>query len=138
MSELLQRLLKVYPEFKPVAVTPEQLEFWNSCFEKAKCVYPKFRNITDDNLGCCNILNAYFMLTAHYFVVNGYANEIGINANSGSVASSSVGDVSISLNTPPYGQSGKPNFDYWLSKTPYGQEFLFWVSLQSGMLYVNN
>lgn len=136
MSELLQRLLKVYPEFKSLAETAEQLEQWEIYFQKAKCLIPKFARVTDDNIKC-ELALPLFMVVAHLFVMDGLAESIGINASSGSVASSSVGDVSIGFNSAPYTLSKNPNFNYWWGLTKYGAEFLAWLDTQSGLRYVN-
>lgn len=137
MSELLQRLLKVYPEFKPLAETAEQQEQWEVYFHKAKCLIPRFAKVTNENI-LCELALPLFMVTAHLFVVDGLAESIGLNASSGSVASSSVGDVSISFNSAPYTLSKNPNFNYWWGLTKYGAEYLAWLDMQSGLRYVNN
>ena len=135
MSELLQRLLKVYPEFKPLAETAEQIEQWEIYFHKAKCLIPKFAKVTDDDIKC-ELALPLFMVVAHYFVMDGQAESIGLTATGGSISSSSVGDVSVSFNTPPYSNTASPNFDYWWSATKYGQEYLAWLDTQSGIWWV--
>ena len=136
MSELLQRLLKVYPEFKPLAETQEQQEQWDIYFNKAKCLIPNFASVTDDNIKC-ELALPLFMVVAHLFVMDGLAQDIGINASSGSVASSSVGDVSISFNAGAYTLTKSPNFNYWWGLTKYGAEYLAWLDTRSGLRYVN-
>ena len=136
MSELLQRLLKVYPEFKPLAETQEQQEQWEIYFNKAKCLIPNFASVTDENIQC-KLALPLFMVVTHLFVMAGLAQDIGISVSGGSVASANVGDVSIGLNTPPYANSSSPSFDFWWSATKYGQEYLAWLATQSGLRYVN-
>ena len=106
--------------------------------QKAKCLIPKFAKVTDENLSeNCRLALPLFMVTAHLFVMDGLAESIGINASSGSVSSSHVGDVSIGFNSAPYTLSKNPNFNYWWGLTKYGAEFLAWVDTQSGLRYVN-
>lgn len=137
MFELLQGLLKVYPEFKPLAETAEQIEQWQIYFNKAKCLIPKFAKVTDENLSeNCRLALPLFMVTAHYFVMDGLAESIGLNSTGGSISSSSVGDVSVSFNSPPYANTSSPNFDYFWSATKYGQEYLAWLDTQSGIRWV--
>lgn len=133
---LLDRLILVYPEFKPLTQTPEQKEQWGVFFDKAKCYYPRFKRV-DDNSTDCELINPLLMITAHLFVMAGLAKDIGINGGSGLVNNSSVGDVSVGFSEPPFSLSGTPSFAYYWSQTKYGQEFLAWLEMQSGMKYVN-
>lgn len=139
MFAMFEALLKVYPEFKPLAQTAEQIEQWEVYFNKAKCLIPKFAKVSNENVTTnCRYALPLFMVVSHLFVMDGLAQEIGINASSGSVASSSVGDVSISFNSAPYTLSKNPNFNYWWGLTKYGAEFLAWLDTQSGLRYVNH
>lgn len=134
---LLERLILVYPEFKPLSLTDEQKEQWEVFFHKAKCLFPRFKNVSDDN-GKCELALPLFMLTAHLFVMAGLGESESIQGGGGLVNSSSVGDVSVSFSEAPYQSSGTPSFDYYYSQTKYGQEFLAWLQMQSGLKYVNN
>lgn len=136
MSELLQRLIKVYPEFEPLAQTEEQIEQWEIYFHKAKCLIPRFAKVTDEKIKC-ELAIPLFMVVAHLFVFDGLAESIGLTGGGGSINSTSVGDVSISFNQPPYSNTSSPNFDYYWSSTKYGQEYLAWLDTQSGIRWIN-
>lgn len=136
---MLEALLKVYPEFKELAQTEEQIAQWEVYFHKAQCLIPNFKKVNNDNVfQKCAYSLPLFMVVAHLFVMDGLAQTIGINSSSGSVAGSSVGDVSISFNSAPYLSTKSPNFNYWWGLTKYGQEYLAWLDTQSGLRYVNN
>lgn len=135
---MLEALLKVYPEFKELAQTEEQIAQWEVYFHKAQCLIPNFAKVNNDNYNTnCRFALPLFMVVAHLFVMDGLAQSIGINASSGSVASSSVGDVSIGFNSAPYTLGKSPNFNYWWGLTKYGAEYLAWLDTQSGLRYVN-
>ena len=74
------------------------------------------------------------MILAHYLVMTGETKDIGILESSGIKSGSSVGNVSISFESTPYGSDG---FSYWLALSPYGREYLAWLQRQSGIRYVN-
>jgi hypothetical protein len=86
----------------------------------------------------CRELYPFLALTAHYFVVAGGGENIGIVSTQGSglIASSSVGDVSVSYQSSPYATKGD-DFTYFLASTKYGQEYLAWLARQTGLNYVN-
>ena len=139
LTPILQGILKVYPELKGLFETENQIEQWEIYVNKAKCLIPNFKIVTDDNLNnTCDLALPLFMVTAHLAIIGGLGEAIGITASNGSVASSSVGDVSISFNTPAYANTKNPNFNYWWSLTKYGAEYLAWLETQSGLRYVNN
>lgn len=133
---ILDRLALVYPEFKPLTQTQEQIEQWEVYISKAKCLYPRFKSVDNDTTNC-ELINPLLMITAHLFVMAGLASSVGIQGGNGLVNSSSVGDVSVGFSEPPFNSSGTPSFSYYWSQTKYGQEFLAWLEMQSGMKYVN-
>ena len=112
-NDFLNGFLDVYPEFKPLFMkNPETIANFDAIKSKVLC------------------------LVAHYFVMGGFASSIGILAQKGLVASSSVGDVSVSYQSAPYSTKGN-DFTYYLSLTPYGMEYLAWLQRQAGLTYVN-
>lgn len=164
LKECLKEFLGFYPEFKPLFVKVELIEKesennenesknehgekpkpelvevesvneimvknWESVFKRVTCLYPEFRDVKK-----CQKVPLY-ALVAHYFVYQGFASSIGILSQKGLIASSSVGDVSVSYQASPYAAKGN-DFNYFLSLTPYGMEYLAWLQRQAGLLYVN-
>lgn len=164
LKECLKEFLGFYPEFKPLFVKVELIEKesennenesknehgekpkpelvevesvneimvknWESLFKRVTCLYPEFR----DAKKCQKV--PLYALVAHYFVYQGFASSIGILSQKGLVASSSVGDVSVSYQASPYAAKGN-DFNYFLSLTPYGMEYLAWLQRQAGLSYVN-
>ena len=144
LKECLKEFLGFYPEFKPLFVKVELVEkepelvevesvneiMVKSVFKRVTCLYPEFRDVKK-----CQKVPLY-ALVAHYFVYQGFASSIGILSQKGLVASSSVGDVSVSYQASPYAAKGN-DFSYFLSLTPYGMEYLAWLQRQAGLLYVN-
>lgn len=132
LDEILNKFLKIYPEFKPVLETDEQKATFYAQVEKVACLYPEFKDLSK----CCQS-SPFLSLTAHYFVAGGFSAEIGItSAQQGVLASSSVGDISVSYQSSPYATKGD-EFTYFLATTRYGQEYLAWLARQSGLRYVN-
>lgn len=135
-EELLNKFLRVYPEFKPALNTGDEekdadiKERFIMLLHKISCLYPEF-----NDLERCENKFPYFMLVAHYAVMSGLGDDLGLLAQNGLVASSSVGGVSVSYQSAPYGSD---EFNYWLSLTPYGKEYLAWMARQAGLTYVNN
>ena len=133
MDGILEKFLKIYPEFKPVLQTDEQISLFDSTSAKIQCIFSEFKDLTK-----CRELYPFLALTAHYFVVAGGGESIGIVSTQGSglIASSSVGDVSVSYQSSPYATKGD-DFTYFLASTKYGQEYLAWLARQTGLNYVN-
>ena len=129
IPKLLEDFLEVYPEFAPLYTTQKDIDRFMLLSEKIKCIYPRFKDAEK-----CSDKFPYFMLVAHYIVMNGEAKTIGILPSSGIKSSSSVGDVSVGFQATPY---DKDNFSYWLALSPYGREYLSWLQTQIGMTYVN-
>lgn len=127
--ELLEQFLEVYPEFNPLFVEQKQIDRFEIINNKLECLYPEFYD-----LARCQNKYPYFMILAHYLVMTGETKDIGILASSGIKSGSSVGNVSISFESTPYGSDG---FSYWLALSPYGREYLAWLQRQSGIRYVN-
>lgn len=131
-EQICEKFLRIYPEFKPVLETDEQKENFYAQIEKVKCLYPEFKD-----LNACIRSLPFLSLVAHYFVAGGFSAEIGItSAQQGVLASSSVGDISVSYQSSPYATKGD-EFTYFLATTRYGQEYLAWLARQSGLRYVN-
>ena len=125
----LQNLIKLFPELAPTMQSQEDIEEWEAVLKKVKCIYQEFAQPRTE-------CEAYplLVLVAHYGVINGLGNDIGITRADGVVASSSVGDVSVSFQTQPYGSN---EFTYFLGLTKYGLEFLAWLNRRSGLYYAN-
>ncbi len=133
MSDILDKFLTIYPEFKPVCESDEQKARFDSVVAKVQCIYTEFKDLDK-----CSDLYPFLALTAHYFVVGGNAESIGIVSTQGTglIASSSIGDVSVSYQASPYSTKGD-DFTYFLASTRYGQEYLAWLARQTGLNYVN-
>lgn len=131
LSPNLKDFLNIYPEFKPLINTQDLADEWDNLINKVKCLYPEF-----NDLDKCEDKYPFFMLVAHYAVVRGMAKSLGITAANGLVASSSVGDVSVSYQASPYATKGD-ELVYFLSLTPYGMEYLAWINRKSGLRIVN-
>lgn len=127
--QLLIQFLSVYPEFDLLFQTQLQVDRFEIINDKLQCVYPEFRQLL-----FCQNKYPYFMIFAHYLVMNGEAKSINILPSSGIKSSSSVGNVSVGFQATPY---DKDNFSYWLSLSSYGREYLAWLQRQIGMVYVN-
>lgn len=112
-----------YPEFKGLSQ-----DVFLQISEKIKCFFPEYSDYTQ----CNNIVLSY-LLIAHFLVIEGRVTSLGINKPSGVVSSSSVGGVSVSMQTAPY----KTSSDYFFHQTPYGLEYLAYLSQVCGMFYVN-
>jgi hypothetical protein len=126
---MLNEFLGVYPEFTPLFQALEQVSRFEIINNKLQCVYPEFANL----LICANKY-PYYMVLAHYLVMIGESKSIGILASSGIKSGSSVGGVSVSFQSTPYGSD---NFSYWLALSAYGREYLAWLQRQSGLRFVN-
>lgn len=130
-ADILAKFLATYPEFKPVLQTADEQEVFFSQVAKIKCLYSEFANVSD-----C-LLYPFLALIAHYFVIGGFSASIGIvGTQGGVVASSSVGDVSVSYQSNPVATKGD-EFTYFLSLTKYGMEYLAWLKRQAGLVIVN-
>lgn len=129
--EIIEALLVIYPEFKPVLETQEQINSFIAIIEQVRCLYPEF-----NNLRVCQNKYPFLMLIAHYAVMAGLTKSIGIYAQNGLVASSSIDGVSVSYQSSPYSTKGD-ELTYYLSLTPYGLQYLAWLARQAGLKIVN-
>lgn len=125
----LQELTKLFPELAPTMQSQEDIEKWEAVLKKVKCIYQEFAQPKTE----CESY-PLLVLVAHYGVINGLGDSVGITRADGVVASSSVGDVSVSFQTQPYGNN---EFTYFLGLTKYGLEFLAWLNRRSGLFYAN-
>lgn len=134
LPPLLSFFLDFYPEFKPLSdkEEPKYKTFLNT-FEKVKCLFVEYKHINDTNIKECDFM-PFFLLVAHYITMGGAGVDVvSMSKPNGLIASASVGDVSTSYQTMPY----KDSFDYFLSQTTYGQQYLAFLSRKSGIKYVN-
>ncbi|EAK9907365.1 DUF4054 domain-containing protein [Campylobacter coli] len=127
----LNQFLAVYPEFEPVIKTQDDVDKFLVVFDKVKCLYPEFKDLSK-----CKDKFPFYMLVAHYLVMSGLTKSIGILPQNGLIANSSVGDVSIGYQASPYSTKGD-ELTYYLSLTPYGMEYLAWLARQAGLRIVN-
>ena len=128
-NALIDLFFKTYKEFETI----DREIILTQCI-KVSCLYPKYYDLYQKPLNNdCNLYYSYFMLVAHYLVVNGYASSIGINKSSGLVSSSSIDGVSVSYQTSPYNN----NYDYFFSQTPYGMEYLAYLSSITSCKLIN-
>ena len=130
---LLQHFLQTYKEFNPLLENNKDDIL--RMFEKIACLYPSYKKLLtqDDIYLSCGLYYPFFMLVAHYLIVNGFGVLVGINKPSGIVTSSSIDSVSVSYQTAPF----KDNFQYFFSQTPYGLEYLAYLNTQSGIMLIN-
>ena len=132
-NDFMDKFIATYPEFKPLFnKNPEAVNNLNSTYLEVLCFYPEF---SDYEKNKCEFY-PLACLVAHYFVMSGFASSIGILAQRGLTASSSVGDVSVSFQASPYSTKGN-DFTYYLSLTPYGMKYIAWLQRKEGLTYVN-
>lgn len=76
---------------------------------------------------------AICLMAAHLLTLRERAAEGGNIGGPGAVASSSVGNVSVSMVTPP----NQDQYQYWMNQTPYGAELMRLLAIfANGGLYV--
>lgn len=129
LPELLQNFLIIYPEFSEIFKDENSINRVLAIVEQLKCLYPEF-----NDLDKCYNKQPFFMLLAHYIVMSGLSNEIGIFAQNGLVSSSSIDGVSVSYQGSPYTSD---ELTYFLSLTPYGMAYLAWLRRQAGLRIIN-
>ena len=130
-AEIVEALLVIYPEFKPILETQEQINNFIAIINQVRCLYPEFKDLKK-----CQNKYPLLMLIAHYAVMAGLTKSIGIYAQNGLVASSSIDGVSVSYQSSPYSTKGD-ELTYYLSLTPYGLQYLAWLARQAGLKIVN-
>lgn len=130
-AEIIDALLVIYPEFKPILETQEQINNFIAIINQVRCLYPEFNDLKK-----CQNKYPFLMLIAHYAVMAGLTKSIGIYAQNGLVASSSIDGVSVSYQSSPYSTKGD-ELTYYLSLTPYGLQYLAWLARQAGLKIVN-
>lgn len=130
-AEIIEALLVIYPEFKPVLETQEQIDSFIAIIDQVRCLYPEFMDLKK-----CQNKYPFLMLIAHYAVMAGLTKSIGIYAQNGLVSSSSIDGVSVSYQSSPYSTKGD-ELTYYLSLTPYGLQYLAWLARQAGLKIVN-
>lgn len=126
-DDFYKLFLQTYPEFKAVPY-----EVVCDMFLKITCIYPKYKDLEQTSEAIPPEVYPFFMLVAHYLCIEGKAEIAGFNRSAGVVSSSSIDGVSVSYVAPPL----KDNFQYFFSKTPYGQEYLAYISTNNVMMYV--
>lgn len=71
-----------------------------------------------------------WLMTAH---LTALSQQVAAGEDGGVITGSTVDKVSVSLQAPPINDS----WDYWLNLTPYGQQYLAFLKVQStGGLYL--
>lgn len=126
-DDFYKLFLQTYPEFKAVPY-----EVVCDMFLKITSIYPKYKDLDKTSEAIPPEVYPFFMLVAHYLCIEGKAEIAGFNRSAGVVSSSSIDGVSVSYVSPPY----KDSFQYFFSKTPYGQEYLAYISTNNVMMYV--
>ena len=111
-----------------------------------RLIYTQFAAVSDDvvnataaqalcfitDSGCDCDETAWFLMVAHLLQIQ--ANAAAGNSAVGPVASASVGGVSVSFQSPPYGTSA---YKFWLFTTPYGAELAAMLArCSAGGVYV--
>lgn len=132
---LINDFILTYPEFTPLfetdgSITPEGQTLFDTILNKVQCLYPEYQDLTQ-------CINKYplFMLIAHTLVMEGRAVSIGFKVPTGNKTSSSVGGVSVSYQVNNHYAEGDYNF--YLSFTKYGREYLAFLDRNNCMVYVN-
>lgn len=111
-----------FPAFASEVTYPDAMIL--STYQSAICFIPECSG------GACHTRKIYLML-AHLLTLQ---NAIATNNYSGIVNGSTIDKVSVTLSAPPFGTS---QFKYWLNLTPYGQELLALLAVDSaGGFYV--
>lgn len=119
-----QDFLNSYPEFVGISENS-----FNSVLGQVECLFPQY--FQTNSLCYQTILGS--LLVAHFLVIGGYGVSVGLNKPSGLVLSSTVGGVSISMQSAPVNNM----VDYYFSSTPYGLRYLAYLNNISGLSYVN-
>lgn len=128
-------LIKTYPELEGAFVDDEDnKERLYLLIDKLFYIYDGLARKIKQYNSSCSEFYAFLMLLAHYSTMSGLLANIDIEAPSGIVTSSAVGDANISYAPPPFTNE----WNYWLGQTRYGQEYLAWLSRRTGLLLVNN
>ena len=129
LTEPLASFVKFYPEFSEIFKDESVIDNALALVEQIKCLYPEFLD-----LDTCSNKQPFFMLLAHYLVIRGFTQEIGIFSQNGQVSSSSIDGVSVSYQSSPYSSD---ELTYFLSLTPYGMSYLAWLRRQAGLRIIN-
>ena len=129
LTEPLASFVKFYPEFAEIFKDESVIDNALALVEQIKCLYPEFLD-----LDTCSNKQPFFMLLAHYLVIRGFTQEIGIFSQNGQVSSSSIDGVSVSYQSSPYSSD---ELTYFLSLTPYGMSYLAWLRRQAGLRIIN-
>ena len=129
LPKLLQDFLVIYQEFTPIFKDESVINRVLALIEQLKCLYPEF-----SDLDKCSDKHPFYMLLAHYLVMRGFTQDLGILSQNGLVASSSIDGVSVSYQSSPYSSD---ELTYFLSLTPYGIAYLAWLRRQAGLRIIN-
>lgn len=129
LTEPLASFVKFYPEFGEIFKDESVVDNALALVEQIKCLYPEFLDLDK-----CYDKQPFFMLLAHYLVMRGFTQEIGIFSQNGQVSSSSIDGVSVSYQNSPYSSD---ELTYFLSLTPYGMAYLAWLRRQAGLRIIN-
>ena len=129
LPKLLQDFLVIYQEFTPIFKDESVINRVLALIEQLKCLYPEF-----SDLDKCGDKHPFYMLLAHYLVMRGFTQELGIFSQNGLVSSSSIDGVSVSYQSSPYSSD---ELTYFLSLTPYGIMYLAWLRRQAGLRIIN-
>lgn len=129
LTEPLASFVKFYPEFGEIFKDESVVDNALALVEQIKCLYPEFLDLDK-----CYDKQPFFMLLAHYLVMRGFTQQIGIFSQNGQVSSSSIDGVSVSYQNSPYSSD---ELTYFLSLTPYGMAYLAWLRRQAGLRIIN-
>ena len=136
IPKLLQDFLVIYGEFTPIFKDESMVNRVLALIEQLKCLYPEFSDL--DKCDAHEVMSSdkhpFYMLLAHYLVMRGFTQDLGILSQNGLVASSSIDGVSVSYQTSPYSSD---ELTYFLSLTPYGIMYLAWLRRQAGLRIIN-
>ena len=129
LTEPLASFVNFYPELAEIFKDESVVDNALALVEQIKCLYPEFLDLDK-----CYDKQPFFMLLAHYLVMRGFTQELGIFSQNGQVSSSSIDGVSVSYQNSPYSSD---ELTYFLSLTPYGMAYLAWLRRQAGLRIIN-
>lgn len=127
-----EHFLNYFPQLAPEKVTSNTPEFIVACGDRAAMYLSDYNSVW---LHGKRRIYAHCLLAAHIiYLTNKLEKDTagGADAPIGPVTNASVGGVSVGMMTPQTSSEGA--FEFWLNKSPYGQEFLSLIRTRGPMV----
>lgn len=133
-----EHFLNYFPQFSPETATENTPVFLYACGDRAAMYLSNYPSAW---LNGKRRLYAHCLLAAHIVyltrLVERETSKVGGMSGSGEasvgpVTSASVGGVNVSMAAPQ--SSGDGAFEFWLNRSPYGQEFLGLIRTRGPMI----